>query len=713
MIRILHAFGLFVLLSLNLTAQNCIEVETILVNSCDGNDPGIEGLNEMFRFRVGANAININDIQIVNGWPSVDVNPNLAFLGFVQNAQTAAKTIELNATIVESCGYLIEPPSGTIPAGKSVLAITSFDVSAVFNSFANLTDSIYVIYHQHSGFQGGHFLNHNTIATPQAQTLRIQINGAFPCYEEVTYIRADLVDANGNNADQNGAFVDFTSEGIPTYGNTGCQAPFQPFSADWTNPGVLCENVGAIDLSTYITGTLGGSFSGQGVSGTLFNPNGLEGPIDLTYTVIPTNECNNIPASITHTVNVVATPDAGFDLPDTLCGTQANFDLTETITGTVGGTFSGTGVSNSILNLSGINGSVSITYTIGTGSCTDSQTSDVLIVNLSTPVVSGETVFCNGDSPTALNSTADVGATINWYADSNLETFIISGENFTPTSNLTTSYFVNQQSGACQSDSVEVEVEFNSATIPTGDTLLEYCVPSNLPLAEVSGDGTITWYTSPALSNPIETGLSYQATSPDETLYVTAIQGQCESEPLLITFVQLQVSAAFSTDIDSGYVSLDVQVTDESVNAETCIWSINDSLIQFDGVGTLTFDTPGIYSLQAICSTAEGCADTVSREINVKDDELDIEIPNVFTPGNGDALNDLFQVKHNAVKTFTAQIFNRWGKLLYTWADPNAGWDGTFNGEKITDGTYFYTITGTDIKDNPFEKKGTVTMLGN
>ena len=709
--RYLLSILLFIGFALNIHSQNCLEVETILVDACDDALGSPEGLNEMFRFRIGSNPISISDIQVINGWPSQGVN-TLPFNGFVQNSFTASKTIELNATITESCGYLIEPPAGIIPSGKSVLAITSYEVSVGLNSFANLTDTLYVIYHQHNGQGGGHFLNQNA-GTPQEQTLRIQVNGAFPCYEEVTYLRGSLVDANGNNVPQNGAYVDYTPDGIPTYGNTGCQAPFQPFSADWTNPGVLCENVGAIDLSTYITGTLGGSFSGQGVSGTLFNPNGLEGPIDLTYTVIPTNECNNIPASITHTVNVVATPDAGFDLPDTLCGTQANFDLTETITGTVGGTFSGTGVSNSILNLSGINGSVSITYTIGTGSCTDSQTNDVLVINLSTPVVSGETVFCNGDSPTALNSTADVGATINWYADSNLETLISSGENFTPTSNLTTSYFVNQQSGACQSDSVEVEVEFNSATIPTGDTLLEYCVPSNLPLAEVSGDGTITWYTSPALSNPIETGLSYQATSPDETLYVTAIQGQCESEPLLITFVQLQVSAAFSTDIDSGYVSLDVQVTDESVNAETCIWSINDSLIQFDGVGTLTFDTPGIYSLQAICSTAEGCADTVSREINVKDDELDIEIPNVFTPGNGDALNDLFQVKHNAVKTFTAQIFNRWGKLLYTWADPNEGWDGTFNGEKITDGTYFYTITGTDIKDNPFEKKGTVTMLGN
>jgi gliding motility-associated-like protein len=702
---------LIIVFALNIHSQNCLEVETILVDACDDALGSPEGLNEMFRFRIGSNPISISDIQVINGWPSQGVN-TLPFNGFVQNSFTASKTIELNATITESCGYLIEPPAGIIPAGKSALAITSYEVSVGLNSFANLTDTLYVIYHQHNGQGGGHFLNHN-VGAPQEQTLRLQVNGAFPCYEEVTYLRGSLVDANGNNIPQNGAYVDFTPDGIPTYGNTGCQAPFQPFSADWTNPGVLCENVGPIDLSSYITGTSGGTFTGPGLSGSLFNPDGLEGPVDLTYTVIPTNECNNIPASITHTVNVIATPDAGFDLPDTLCGTQVNFDLNQTITGTTGGTFSGTGVSNSILNLSGINGSVSITYAVGSGSCTDSQSRDVVVINLSTPVVSGETVFCNGDAPTALNSTADAGATINWYSDSNLEALIFSGENFTPTSNLTTSYFVNQQLGACQSDSVEIAVEFNSATIPTGDTLLEYCVPSNLPLAEVDGDGTINWYNSPALSNPIETGLSYQATSADETLYVTAIQGQCESEPLIIAFVQLQVSAAFSTDIDSGYVSLDVQVTDESVNAETCIWSINDSLIQFDGAGTLTFDTPGIYALQAICSTAEGCADTVSREIIVKNDALDIEIPNVFTPGNGDALNDLFQVKHNAVKTFTAQIFNRWGKLLYTWADPNAGWDGTFNGEKITDGTYFYTITGTDIKDNPFEKKGTVTLLGN
>jgi hypothetical protein len=308
----------------NLHAQNCLEVETILVNACDDALGSPEGLNEMFRFRIGPNPISISDIQIVNGWPSQGVN-TLPFNGFVQNSFTESKTIELNATITESCGYLIEPPAGIIPAGKSVLAITSYEVSVGLNSFANLTDTLFVIYHQHTGEVGGHFLNYN-ITNPQEQTLRIQVNGAFPCYEEVTYIRGNLVDANGYNADQNGAFVDFTSDGVPTYGNINCQAPFEPFSADWTNPGLFCENVGAIDLSTYITGTLGGTFSGQGVTGTFFNPYGLQGPIDITYTVNPPNDCNTIPASITHIVHISPLPEIPSDIITLVqfCANQVN-----------------------------------------------------------------------------------------------------------------------------------------------------------------------------------------------------------------------------------------------------------------------------------------------------------------------------------------------------------------------------------------------------
>jgi hypothetical protein len=141
-----------------INAQNgCIEVESILVDACDNNSTSPEGLNEMFRFRTSDFQLNISEITIFNGWPSEGTN-FLPFNGFVQNNSTIAKTAQLNATIT-SCGLLVEPPNGDIPPNSSVLAITSYEVSATLNSFANLSDTIFVIYHQHSGDAGGHFLN--------------------------------------------------------------------------------------------------------------------------------------------------------------------------------------------------------------------------------------------------------------------------------------------------------------------------------------------------------------------------------------------------------------------------------------------------------------------------------------------------------------------------------------------------------------------------
>ncbi len=772
---------LFSILSLGtLTAQNCIEVETILVNACDDAFSSPEGLNEMFRFRVGANPINIADIQIVNGWPSQGVN-TLPFNGFVQNVSTEAKTLELNNTITNECGYLIEPPLGLIPAGRSVLAITSYEVSVALNSFANLTDTLYVIYHQHTGQGGGHFLNYNTGA-PQEQTLRIQVNGVFPCYEEVTYLRGNLVDANGNNADQNGAFVDFTPDGQPSYGNTSCQAPFQPFSADWTNPGPFCQTNAPIDLNTLITGTAGGTWSGQGVSGSTFDPSQVSGAIDITYTVVPTNDCNTQTASVTQTINVSGAVDAAFTNPGVLCGSQGILTLTTLLTGTPGGQWSGIGVNGATLNLTGSNGTVNVTYTVGSGTCTDSETQSVTIINLSDPVVTGQTVFCNGETPTALTVVPDAGATVNWYPNAGLSLLLASGDTYTPTANQNQTYWVNQTAEGCTSDSIPVDIEFSVVQLPVGDTLVSYCEGEAVPVLSVSGSN-IQWYTSAQLTTPVGSGTTLNPPAAEGTFWVTATEGSCVSEALIVDLVLndlvsaeitslngtslcsgepitlesadatlnswnngetaqsisideagtytltregecntatdqivitgLPVFADFTTSADSGYTVFELQVTDISINAETCVWTLNDSVINLLSSGILTFADSGSYNLQVICTNSSGCADTASRVIKVLSDQLGLIVPNVFTPGNGDGFNNLFQVKHNAVKAFSARVYNRWGKLLFTWEDKNGGWDGTSNGEKQADGTYFYIINGTDVKDQPFEERGTVTLLGN
>jgi gliding motility-associated-like protein len=94
------------------------------------------------------------------------------------------------------------------------------------------------------------------------------------------------------------------------------------------------------------------------------------------------------------------------------------------------------------------------------------------------------------------------------------------------------------------------------------------------------------------------------------------------------------------------------------------------------------------------------------------DNELKLEVPNVFSP-NADQINDQFRVKYNAVKTFQAIVYNRWGKKMYEWTDVAAGWDGTSNGNEVPEGVYFYVITATDLKDKVFDKKGSVTLLRN
>jgi len=71
-------------------------------------------------------------------------------------------------------------------------------------------------------------------------------------------------------------------------------------------------------------------------------------------------------------------------------------------------------------------------------------------------------------------------------------------------------------------------------------------------------------------------------------------------------------------------------------------------------------------------------------------------LPNAFTP-NGDGLNDEFKPvqRYDFVKTYHLYIYNRWGQLIFETTDINTGWDGTFKGEPVEQGTYVYKIVYT------------------
>lgn len=114
------------------------------------------------------------------------------------------------------------------------------------------------------------------------------------------------------------------------------------------------------------------------------------------------------------------------------------------------------------------------------------------------------------------------------------------------------------------------------------------------------------------------------------------------------------------------------------------------------------------YYLWCVDFKFEHTFDSVT--VYVEHCDIDLEIPNVFTP-NGDGYNDYFIIRNPNQVSYTLEVFNRWGNLVFQ-GNQNYFWNGTFNGEPTPAGVYFYVLTAT-TPDGTFTKEfhGSVTIL--
>ena len=111
-----------------------------------------------------------------------------------------------------------------------------------------------------------------------------------------------------------------------------------------------------------------------------------------------------------------------------------------------------------------------------------------------------------------------------------------------------------------------------------------------------------------------------------------------------------------------------------------------------------TFTEAGTYKVKV---TASSSYCSYSDSITVTVTTSDLQVPNVFTP-NGDGKNDEFRVAYKSIVSFQCWVYNRWGRLVYTWTDPTKGWDGKISGVDAKPGPYFYVVKayGSDFDPN-------------
>ncbi len=86
----------------------------------------------------------------------------------------------------------------------------------------------------------------------------------------------------------------------------------------------------------------------------------------------------------------------------------------------------------------------------------------------------------------------------------------------------------------------------------------------------------------------------------------------------------------------------------------------------------------------------------------------------MFTPNN-DGYNDNFGAVAKNIIKFKLVIFNRWGQELKTLNNINEKWDGTYRGQKVAQGTYFwmadYEQVDRDGSIKHVRLQGSVTLL--
>ena len=60
----------------------------------------------------------------------------------------------------------------------------------------------------------------------------------------------------------------------------------------------------------------------------------------------------------------------------------------------------------------------------------------------------------------------------------------------------------------------------------------------------------------------------------------------------------------------------------------------------------------------------------------------------------------LYYIDGIDVSNFELLIYNRWGEIVFESHDPEAAWDGTYNGRIVPQGTYTWTISTKDMNND-------------
>ena len=257
-------------------------------------------------------------------------------------------------------------------------------------------------------------------------------------------------------------------------------------------------------------------------------------------------------------------------------------------------------------------------------------------------------------------------------------------------------------------DDLECEKEYTFSVFEP-DSLLQFTVntsPSCLleptGRADITIIGGVPSYTIDWLgANPdaLEAGLNYVQVRDDANCVVV--------DSFMVDLLP-QPTADF--EIDSIIkLNTPIRLVNNSTNAVSWNWNFGNQNFSTDESPTTLYNVEGDYSINLEVINLEGCPDTISKSTTVIN-SLVLFVPNSFSP-NGDMKNDMFKVSCLNYVDFELNIYNAYGNNLFNTTNPNEGWDGTYKGQTIQQGTYVVTIFAVDVFGRVYNRNKNLILL--
>ncbi len=259
--------------------------------------------------------------------------------------------------------------------------------------------------------------------------------------------------------------------------------------------------------------------------------------------------------------------------------------------------------------------------------------------------------------------------------------------------------------------------EFTSLDVPTKSVSI--CKGQSTQL-NTTGAITYTWLPATGLNNTsVASPLASPSVSTIYTVIAKSASGCLTIQTLTVHVSSNALHANFGASTYEATIDdPTIKFTDLSSGATNWFWDFDEA-----GSGSAlknpehTFNTPGTYLVHLAVTDADNCVDTISKNIIIYDiikDLFTFYAPNSFTP-NGDGLNDTFLPFGVGwdITSYSMEIFDRWGKKLFSTTDHAQGWNGFIRGaaEPAPIGIYIYKIELKDLFNKTHSYSGFISVI--